>query len=348
MPATVEELEQAVEELENTPEPEQQEAPEQQEEFGEGLDVQQEEQQEQEAVQRPKFLQDLEELGFKDVETEEDAQARVIELIRQRDKELEEQRRWRQQNEMFVSYGQQALTQQQHQKTEDKQETPKPWQAPTQLPENYQEYITKRTDDATGQEVNDWRSDTPAALRAQTEEYAQWRNQMVNAMIERPERFWNELLPQFVQDQVRQIAEPLYEQRTEQQREEAFLNQKWEENEWLWRKDVITNEPVVGDPSPEGQKFFAVADELAEAGLTDKRRLWDAAMAMAGPQRQNGTNGNGSADRKQEVLDRNRGAGSIQSRRGSFADEGENRKQNKHLTPGHALLDEMRREGVDI
>jgi hypothetical protein len=226
-----------------------------------------------------------EELGFQNLESPEQAQQRMIEAFRQRDEQLREAREQ-------VRYMQSV-----HSRLESLGgSSPQPPSAPaaskpsdplTELTSGWQEpdreliaqYVVTGED---GQPA--WRSDTPAEIRAQVDQYkvkqAAWHKilndprQLDQVLNQRVERMLAERLDETLTQRDTQTAD----QRAEQQ----FLT----ENHWLYERDPVTGgtavDPNTGRPmlSREGHQFTKALHRVRESGVSRRSDQLELALAM--------------------------------------------------------------------
>lgn len=298
--------------------------------------------------ERPAWMQRMhDELGFEDTDdSDPDALIeRAIEFAAQKRKQAEELEAWRRQNESFVAYGQQHLaTQKPEDKTEQKPER-KRWQPPVAYPENVGRYI--ETDEETGS--ISWKSDTPAEVRAQAEQFIAWKTDIVEMMANRPDKFFGEFLPEYIKEQVKGEIEPFYEERTRQQQAQDYLDRFSQENAaWLYAIDPQTNRPTqqlsqIGQLVDERLQYHMERGYSAEDALRYAQYDAQVQTGQAPWVKQTQVEETRQAKRREHLRKPLNGASSLPKRNGSFT-EGE--KQNADLPFGQRVLQRRNLEGI--
>lgn len=297
------------------------------------------------APEKPEFLRRLEaDLGFQNVTDESEARDRLLDFALREKQERARLEAEYQQKLRDLEYRTVAQAGQQVPTTPASDR--KPWQPPVEYPAAATRYLDGA--DENGQAK--WKPETPAEIRAQTEKYVAWRDEMQEVMLHRPDRFFNEILPQIIKEQAQAIVEPFYEQRTEEQQKKAFFDEFAEQNAtWLYARDPSTGKPEVGQLSRVGQLF----DQHLAAHLERGCKPEDAVRyARLDVQEQTGQSpwAQQSAPSVDDVREESRkrtlrkplnGAGSVAPRTGSFTEPESSRPQNGHLRAGELLRQQM-------
>lgn len=300
--------------------------------------------------QQPEWLKRLEtDLGFQNVTDETEARDRLLEFAlreKQERQRLEEdyQRRLRE-----MEYRQVAQAGQQVPETPAAER--KPWQPPVEYPAAAARYLDGADENGNAK----WKPETPVEVRAQTDKFIAWRDDMRDAILNRPDVFFGEILPAFINEHAQKVIEPFYEERTAEQQKAAFFEEfKRQHAEWLFQKDPTTGRPGTA-LSRVGQALDQRVSFHLERGLSPQEAV---EYAQFDVQRQTGmtpwvktepTPQEVRQQKKSELESRARGgANSIASRRGSFTEPEDARPQNGHVSPGRSLLQLARQEGVDL
>lgn len=287
------------------------------------------------------------EFGYENVTDRSEAEQRLLDDYAQTRRELDEQRAWRRENEALVGYGRQALVSQ-PQQTQAQQPEPKPWEAPVEYPEAARRYLTKNIE--TG--AAEWKPDTPAEVRAQTEKYVAWQQGIIETITERPDQFFK-IIADMIDDRAKTVVEPFYEQRTKQQREEEFLSRYEQDHAAkIYRSDPRTGQPVYGQFSERGWMLnerlafhrknpnLTVEEALQYAEFDVERAT--AGKAPAAPVTQPATTA--EQQRRAAVARGNRRNGHVgRNRVGSIPQPGELRTQNDNGGFGAEFVEELER-----
>lgn len=338
-----------------------------------------------EPVQERSFIDQLAELGFRDLEDEDQARARLLESYRDMDSRVSELQQRQQQLEQLSNYGKQYLELMQNPKFQEIQgggapAQPEPqttqqsepwWNPPKYDPAVIERY--RQLDQNTGEYT--WKENTPAQVRADAEAYATYMDNWAAALVSRP----NEVLPPAVEQIITQdpnvsnAIQRLIDERvqaqlgsafTEREEMEYFRSVEEENRDWLYARDPRTNE-VARDPggnpifSEAGQQVAGYLEAAANMGIEDPRHRWqyaveqhELAQLRSGRVQQNTAQQaqQTAEQRRMEHLQRGAGANNIPPRSGSIppAENPGIRSQNPNLSAGEKLLDQMRADGADL
>lgn len=299
-------------------------------------------------AEKPEWLRRVEsDLGFQNATDEVEVRDRLVDFAVQQRQERERLEAEYQQKIRDLEYRQVASASERV--PEKPQEDRKPWQPPVQYPAAAARYL----DGADESGNPNWKPETPAEVRAQTEKYIAWRDDMREAMLHRPDVFFGEILPAFIDEHAKKVIEPFYEQRTaEQQRKQFFDSYASENAEWLYTKDPTTGQPS-GQLSRTGQLFdqqvsahlergHSPQDAVRYARLDVQEQTGQAPWTPAAP-----SPDEIRAEKRKATLRKSQGgAMSVPQRTGSFTEPEDGTPQNGHVSPGQSLLNRMRREGI--
>lgn len=294
----------------------------------------------------PEWLGRVQELGLQNVKDEADARDRLIELtLRERQErerlESDYQRRLRE-----LEYRQTAAATPQSPAVPDR----KPWQPPVDYPQAATRYLQGANEDGTP----NWKPDTPAEVRAKTEQFIAWRDDIRDVLLNRPDVFFNEMLPQFIEEHSKKVIEPYYEQKTAEEKQQEFFGGYMQQNaEWLFAKDPMTGEPDSRVLSRTGELLNQRIQFHMDHGLSPQDAVEYAQYDVQRQTRQ--TPWAPPEPSPQQVREENKkktlrkplnGAGSVAQRSGSFTEPEAETPQNGNVSPGRRLLDRMHREGI--
>lgn len=297
---------------------------------------------------KPEFLKRLEsDLGFQNVSDETEARDRLLDFALREKQERARLEAEYQQKLRDLQYQQTAAATKPAEPTSER----KAWQPPVEYPAAATRYL-----DGVDEQGNaKWKPETPATVRAQAEQFVAYRDDMRDVLLNRPDVFFNELLPQIIKEHAQQIVEPFYEQRTEEQQKKAFFDSFAEENAtWLYARDPATGQPSVGQLSRVGQLLDQRIAVHLERGYGPEEAI---EYAQYDVQRQTGqspwvkqaapTPSDIRAENKQKTLRKPlNGAGSVPQRNGSFTEPESGRPQNGHLRAGELLRQAMQQGDV--
>lgn len=333
-----------------------------------------------------RYLQRVKELGFENVSSEEEAIDRLIDSYQRTQQHFQQVQQAYQQAQPYVQYGQQYLQQlqnpafqqfqnQSQQPAAEQQYDPREWWNPPQydpmMVDKYREIVV---DPATGARSLEWKSNTPAEVRASVEAHQAYREKWAEELVNNPQRALQPFKEEVLND-MRQELQYMFGS-TEQQREvNNFAQRIKEENaDWMFEQDPRTGrvalDPVSGQPiwSQQGQWAAHYIEEAESIGISDPYKQWNYAilnlqnlhaqqMQYAQPQAAPpaATVEQVAEQKKQELLTRGRsvpGTNSIPSRAGSVpppdADMKRGRSQNKNSSAGQKILSDLKRAGVGV
>ncbi len=296
------------------------------------------------------FLEQLSELGFENVETEEDGRARLLESYQQYRGEMDELRQQLKTLQPMAEYGQQYLEElrankRQTQAPQAEAETDKPWWNPPKFEMGWLERY-RETDPESG--APRWKENTPADVRTSVEAYQAYLEDWADGLTRRPD----ELLPPIIEAIARPLFERLYEERHTAESDDQFVNELRSQNDWLFEKDPRTNQ-ITNRLSREGQLVSHFIDEAARLGIADARQQWEYGKRMyrlAVLEDEAQSNGKTTTARQTAATKRRQ-----HQRRSSVAEnpaerggstQTESLPQNTNLSPGQRLLEQMELDGV--
>jgi len=197
------------------------------------------------------FMQMLADAGFTDVESEEDGRARLSEYIQQRqqaDQELEQLRA------QTAYYQQQQAAQYQQQPAQPAPEPEPAAEIPRIFPEiNFDQMQKFRT------EEGGWAPNTPPELIAQGEDFFERQQQF----LYNPDA----VLAPIIDARARAIAEEIVRSGITEHAEAAevdqFISTFQAENPWIYKRDPVTNDLLVGEWTDEGRRLQEIATGLS-------------------------------------------------------------------------------------
>lgn len=236
----------------------------------------------QEEVSVPTLKDRVAELGFSDVESDEDAQQRLLEAFSQK---TQTEQQYQQQLEM-LRWQMQALMAQQSQQvpaqTQQTQQQNQSWWTPPQTNEQLrQQYIAGKADDGTVQ----WKPNTPPQLiqeyDAEQSFYADWAQKLVRNPKEALSGFKNEIL-----NEARQQIQAELAQQSQQRQAESFMEQQIRENEdLLYQKDPVTKQirrDFQGNAllTEAGVRMEGLLAQLEQTGVSSEIERWKLAQQL--------------------------------------------------------------------
>lgn len=292
--------------------------------------------------EQPAWLKRVEsELGFQNVTDETEARDRLLDYAVREKAERQRLEEDYQRKIRDLEYRSVAAASQPQTTPEPER---KPWQPPVEYPAAASRYLTRKEDGTP-----DWKSDTPADVRAQTEKWVAWRDDIREMMLERPDEFLGKVLPQLIAEHAKGIVEPFYEERTAEQERVAYFRQFEQQNAaWLFAKD-----PQTGRASNQLSQVGSLLNQRLGVHL-ERGCSYDEAISYAqyDVQRETGqspwaaqaapTPDQVRAQNKQNTLRKPlNGAGSVAPRTGSFTEPESSRPQNGHLRAGELLRQAM-------
>lgn len=277
-------------------------------------------------------------LGFTDVESAEDGQARLAEAYRQQQEQLQRLQYEQQQLSQLAQYGNQYLQQQQQSQEPEPQQEDSWWSPPQVNVDLVQQY---RVRDEHGN--YQWRQDTPPELRLQAEAHERYIEQWADRLVREPQK----VLPEIISKEFDRLFEERYSQRVSEERKLARIQQIQKENQgWMYEKDPRTNQPARNPDgtyrfSPAGEAAMHFASEAEQYGITDPDRQWAyvtrmlQAMSAQQPRK----------DPRMEHLQRH--ASNPPDRSGSqeTPEQPMKRPQNPNQSPGETLVELLAAEG---
>lgn len=326
------------------------------------------------------FLAELQQLGFKDVDSEEAARQRLLEAFRTEQQRREQYEAQLQQVAPLLQYGREYLSRMQDpefaQFTSQRQARsmqpaepakPKNWWAPPEynpaLADRYRE-----VDPATGQVR--WKDNTPLDVRNSHDAYQtyvqNWAEQLVRDPVKALDGFRQQVL-----DEAKSIIRQDFEQTQQQQTHQQFIQQVEQQNQdWLYQRDPRTGDVIRsfdGSPVPSawGQRTFEYLEQANQYRIPTPEARWEYAMAriradyadsmlrqapaaVAPVATPAPTVEQTIAATKNNILERgrvNNGTTAIPNRTGSEdrVDTPSRRSQNSKLSPGRKFLAELKR-----
>ena len=232
---------------------------------------------------------------------------------------------------------------------------------------------------ADGQVVYDWKPNTPAEVRKQYESYQQHTELVSDRLVRDPYGAVSEIATTAVLPVVQQMLDRYFAERVDAVRQQEQLQSSAqrliEQNaEWLYERDPRTNGPMqrydaaTGQQyvsfSPEGQRFYGYLQEANRIGISSPEQRWEyAAMKRQLEQSQPSQAGLQQPTQPQQpsapaptrdarTADYLKRAAKAQSpapnRGGASTDSAGNARGGRRGSPGHDLIEEMRRSGIAV
>lgn len=229
---------------------------------------------------------------------------------------------------------------------------------------------------ADGQVVYDWKPNTPAEVRKQYEAYQQHTELVSDRLVRDPYGAVGEIAASAVLPVVQQMLDRYFAERVDAVRQQEQLQSSAqrliEQNaEWLYERDPRTNGPMqrydaaTGQPyvsfSPEGQRFYGYLQEANRIGISSPEQRWEyAAMKRqleqsqpSQPESQQPPPPSAPAPtRDARTADYLKRAAKAQTpapnRGGASTDSAGNARGGRRGSPGHDLIEEMRRSGIAV
>lgn len=242
-----------------------------------------------------------------------------------------------------------------------------------------QRYRETKIDPVSGQQITDFKANTPVAIRQQFENWQMGVDQFTTEFTTQPRKvlsgfFEQEAMPRIVEAIRQELA-----QVTTQQTQQTLSMRIAAENPWIFAKDPRTNQPMV-DPvsgqhvlTPEGQQAYNVLSQVRQY-VPDPVEAWEMTRARVMvsnphlvqqyllPQGQSTpaptpapapapTPAPVAAQRRQTNYLQNAAAASTTppNRTGSLSQQGTTQQRSgRRPTPGHDLIETMAAMGVPV
>lgn len=298
---------------------------------------------------QPDFLESLRSVGFENVTSAEEAQQRLLEAYRTQQERYQQLESRVKEIEPLANYGREYI---QHLRTPPpqpaapKQEAqPADWWSPPKVdPGLVQKY--RAFNPETGQQ--EWSRETPAAVRAQAEEYQTYIEQWTNNLIYNPK----EALKSPIRREVEEYLEEVFgvspkelPERLDISGEQRVYNDLLSQyGDRIFPRNPVTQKPDYERLTPYGEALRAGLEEAQQYGLpTEARvryavRLAESTASFVAPQQQTQQVQAKREDNRRDLARRS-GATGIPDRGGSEATT--TRKQNVNMSPGQELLAQL-------
>lgn len=293
-------------------------------------------------VETPKTLADrVREFGFADVKDDTDAQERLLAAYQERDAQAQQAARRAQELEELA-----YLRQQQQPVAPAAAPADGKWWNPPQVDEVAVGYY--RNDDGT------WKDGAPVEVRQSVQRYEAYQKQWAQKILNKPDEAFTPMVDEIVE---RKLAERMAAMEAKTN-EEAVTQRFLREADWAFVIDPVTKtrrKDHQGNflPSADGLKFGDYMQQAAEVGIgtvagqlqyAQQLRELDMLRAQAGQSANQQAAQQTNDQKKQELLNR---AKPGVSQQGTFQQPGQPpRSQNRNLTPGQKLLDQMKQDGT--
>lgn len=289
----------------------------------------------------PSFIDQARELGFENIESEADAQARILQAYRE---VSERQQQLQAENQQYQTI-QQQLEELRNQVAPKQEPAPvdsdDPWQRVTQFDLERAKLFADGTDEKGN--VN-WKPGTPADVIQGYENYQSEQDRFYRTLAQRPEEIFEKPIQHIVDKLLNERLQQVQQQTAQQTAQQQIIEQN---KDWLYAKDPITGQIDTNRLSKRGELVDAEMTKLMERGVDDIAYAFDLAnriVPQAPQQTQQVAPSNGNttptldpaAQKKREFVEQtNRG--------GSFQQEGntQNRTLSNRDTIREALLKEQ-------
>lgn len=311
------------------------------------------------------LLDEMKVLGFQDLQSEEDARARLIEAYRQREMQLEDIASRYQQVSPLAQYGQQYLALMQNPAFQQFQAQAQPsvtqaqpqeenwWSPPKYDPVLAEKYREVKVDPATGEQRLEWKANTPAEIRASVEAHSTYLEKWADDLVRRPQ----EVLPKIIRAEFDKYFDERYGSIQQQAEVDRLASEiKTNHADWMYQRDPRTNQIMEGQLTQAGQQAMNYLQEAMQMGIQSPQQQWryveramsaDYAQYAYQSQSQQTNTAQVAQQKKQELLTRGNtalpGRGGSQPARGAGASA---QPQNTSLSPGQQLLAELEADGV--
>lgn len=306
---------------------------------------------------KPTLAERLKADGFEGIESDEQATERLLEAYR-RERQEAETARAQAQEQARINAALAAGRPAEPVVPQTQTATEESWWKPPVIDDRMVEiYQTRTIDPATGREKVGWRDGTPADVIAKANEVESYYKQWANDLVQRP----HEVLPKIIAAEARKIVREELSQTQEQQQSVAFLDNFRKENAWLYENDPVTNRPAITAEgsfrlTAEGQKFQSYLTEAEELGISNVQKQFAYAQRlraadMAASKAATAPRPSDINDQKKRELLAAGNGGAIPDRSGSLptpARTGPTPTQNKNLTAGEKLRQQLQKDGVAV
>lgn len=312
------------------------------------------------------LLDQMQMLGFQDLQSEEDARSRLIAAYQERERQLEQIASRYQQVTPLAQYGQQYLQLMQNPAFQQFQAQAQPGVTQTQpqednwwSPPKYdaimaEKYREVKVDPATGEQRVEWKANTPAEVRSAVEAHSSYLEKWADDLVRRPQ----EVLPKIIRAEFDKYFDERYGSIQQQAEVDQLANQiKTYHSDWMYRKDPRTNQTIEGELTPDGQRAMGYLQEAMQMGIGSPQQQWRyvercmtadyAQFSQQQNQQQQTTPAQVAQQKKQELL--SRGSTSLPSRTGSIPEPGAGksaRSQNSSVDFGNKVLAQMNADGL--
>lgn len=321
----------------------------------------------------PSLREQLEAYGFSGVQSDAEAQQRLLEAWQVEQQQREALASDLQRYQQLAQYGNTFLQLQQDREFQEwfnarrnpqraQQQAPQQtkWWSPPDVNEQVaRRYLT--TDPETGQTT--WKPDTPLEVRQayeQRQTYIEdWSRDLLYNPVKAAEKFWEGEFKTRV-EQLLAEREQQYQQQAAQQRAVSYAQQIQQQNQqWIYARDPVSGAPMVDPrtgqyvPTPQGAAVLNNLSLLDRAIAGDPSARWEFAlkatlgeMQASGQQAQQASPQQIAEQKKQEFLQRTNGAGHIAPRGGSLAPSPA--PQNQHQSFAESLRQSAIQSGLDL
>jgi hypothetical protein len=301
---------------------------------------------------QPSLLDRVRELGYTG-EDETEAVDKLLASYRNLSTERDQWERRIQETEELARYGTEYLQKQREQTAQ--QAAPvgeatgkEPWWNPPKFESKWIDQYRDVSLGEDGQPVIGWKKNTPRDVQEAAEKHQQYLEQWATDLVQRP----HEVLPKIIEQEFDTLFERRIQERDAAAEMATFATRVRETNEdWMYTKDSQGREVLTA----EGQRMTNILGQVAQSGVTNPQMQWQYAVAMYDYQNRakEATVASTSQQAQQTAEQKRRqqaalGAGQA-NRTGTVPrpEEEPVRAQNKHLSAGEQLLQQLRSDGAE-
>ncbi len=303
----------------------------------------------------PTLLEQLAEMGFKDLEDEAEAPKRLLEAYRTAAEQMQQLRQEQEQLKHWAQIGREFYKppeQQQPAAPEQKGDKPDSWWSPPQFDPTWLQRYREAKVNERGETVYAWKENTPAEVRANTEKYQEYLDDWSEKLVSRP----HEVLPQIIRQEAERLIEDRLSELQQKQSTQTFMEQVKEENrDWLFQRDPLTNQFDESKLTPEGRLMDEFLQQAFERGITEPRYQWEyASLKLQNTRQQNGAQSSSAREVAAEKRQQHLRQAAAQSAASTPAQRGAVRRQpgssrpstrNDNLSPGQRLVEQLVADG---
>lgn len=314
------------------------------------------------AAPAPTWLDTLKtDFGFTDLKDEAEAQARVVEALRQERQQREQLAAEREQFRPLVQYGQQYVEEMRRRETApaETQQTQKPAGDTSPWPQ-FPAIDTKEAARWFDAEKRDWKFNTPPQVIRDFEQADALKRQWADGLVNNPQATLEPIIDHVVQQRVQKILTEQFGMEPKQLvekldlgGEQAYINNLLASHEQvLFEVNPITKQPDYNRPSAVGAKFSEFLQEAQQLEIPSEANRYYYAqqriMPLLNQQQATAqvTTAAQTAEQKRQEHLRQAAARAVPSAAGSIPPNGSRERQNPRERLSQTAANEMLAEGV--